>query len=321
MTNSTPALKTAVLALAVLLPMTGCTGGRDPWPERPGPKVLAYFPPLYSLAATVAGDDAQVMSLITHVGPHHFEPTMRDARCLTRADLFLTVGLGLDDAVSRKLRDTVGNSKLKLVALGETLPRDSLREGGCNCEHGHDHGDHGHYDPHVWLGIPEAKRMTLAIANELAAIDPAHAAGYRSRAEALAGRLDRLQAEGKALLAAKKEKPKLLSFHDSLFYFARSFDVEVVDSIEAPGQEPSQRKVAQLVETCKKNGVRLIAVEPQYPTHTSARVILDALKAAGVDAAFVVIDPLETADAADLTPDFYERTMRGNVERLAGALQ
>src|SRR3712207_949745 len=81
----------------------GCNGGRDPWADKPGPKVLAYFPPIYSFAASVAGDDAQVRSLITSVGPHHFDPSARDAVALHRADLFLTNGLGLDDAVCAKL--------------------------------------------------------------------------------------------------------------------------------------------------------------------------------------------------------------------------
>ena len=69
------ALVALLLACAI-----GCNGGRDPWMDRPGPKVMAYFPPLYCLASTIAGDDAQVQSLITHVGPHHFEPTAQCAR-------------------------------------------------------------------------------------------------------------------------------------------------------------------------------------------------------------------------------------------------
>jgi ABC-type Zn uptake system ZnuABC Zn-binding protein ZnuA len=311
------------LAVLIGLGVAGCSGGADPWAERPGPKVLAYFPPVYSLAASVAGEDAQVRSLITHVGPHHFEPTARDARALRRTDLFLTIGLGLDDEIARKLAGTSGGPNLRHVALGELLPKESLREGGCeHCrKHGHDHShDHG-YDPHVWLGIAEAVRMVDAIRDALTELDPAHAEGYRARAAATVGRLNSLLAEGRAALAAKAEMPRLITFHDSLHYFARSFGAEVVDSIEAPGQEPSRKKLDELVKACRDGGVRLIAVEPQYPTHTSARTLLTELKRHGVEAAFVEIDPMETAEAADLTPDYYERTARANLMRLAGALK
>src|SRR5262245_6742924 len=106
---------TASLGVFVALFLTSCSATPDPWANRPGPKVLAYFPPLYSLAATIAGDDAQVQSLITHVGPHHFEPKARDVRALHRADLFFTIGLGLDDTVASKLSKAAGNAELKTI--------------------------------------------------------------------------------------------------------------------------------------------------------------------------------------------------------------
>jgi zinc transport system substrate-binding protein len=247
---------------------------------------------------------------------------------LQRTDLFFTIGLGLDDAVSRKLAGNSSNRALKRVALGERLPKDVLHEGTCSCGHKHDHEEHHddashhvEYDPHVWLAPSEAATMSLAIAGELAAFDPAHAEGYQARATALAARLVKLQADGKQMLAAKSEKPKLISYHGSLHYFARSFDIDVVDSLEAPGVEPSPNKIAKLVESCQKNGARLIAVEPQYPSNTGARVLLDALKGKGIDAAYVEIDPLETAAPHDLTPDFYERKMRENIKRLADVLK
>src|SRR5205085_243547 len=117
--------------------------------------------------------------------------------------------------------------------------------------------------------------------------------------DALIGRLTLLQKEGADRIAAKAEKAKLISFHDSLFYFARSFGVEIVDNIEAPGQEPSAKKLTQLVEACQKSGARIIAVEPQYPTRGGAQVLLSELKQKGIDAVFVEIDPLETANPGD----------------------
>src|SRR5207237_5048253 len=130
-----------VVVACGLLGFLGCSSPKSPWAARPGPKVLAYFPPLYSLAATVAGEDAQVLSLITHVGPHDFEPTPRDARTLQGADLFFTIGLGLDDSVSRKLAASSSNKSLKRVALGERLPKEALVEGTCSCGHKHDAGE------------------------------------------------------------------------------------------------------------------------------------------------------------------------------------
>jgi ABC-type Zn uptake system ZnuABC Zn-binding protein ZnuA len=307
--------------------LAGCTAnGGDPWQDRPGPKVLAFFPPLYSLAASVAGDDAQVLPLLTTKGPHDYEPKPADARKLRRADLFLINGLGLDDTVAAKLAQTCGNPNLKTVELAEQLPESMLLPAGFEAhDHaGHDHHGHQHgaHDPHVWLGVPEAILLAEGVRDELTKLDAAHADGYRQRTAALADRLRKLQADGTAALAAKKEKARLLTHHDALRYFARSFGAEIVGAIEMSGHEPSPKRLNELVKLCQEKHVRLIAVEPQYPSNTGAQAVLRELHRKGVaDAAFVELDTLETADAADLTADFYERKMRANLDTLAGALQ
>lgn len=317
--------KRITVALAPLaFVVAGCTAAPDPWPARAGVKVLAFFPPLYSLAASVAGDDAQVLSLLTTKGPHDYEPVRTDARKLTRANLFLINGLGLDEIVAGRLASSGGAKSMKLVELGKAVPQASLLEGGCNCghEHGHKH-DHDHgYDPHVWLGIPEAMAMAGAICNELSALDPAHAAGYSARAAELTERLARLQDKGRALIASKAEKPRLLTHHDSMRYFARTFGVEIVDSIEMPGREPSAARLNELVAKCKEKQTRLIAVEPQYSSNTGAQALLKELQRQGMpDAAFVELDPLETVEPSELDAGWYERKLWANVEALAKALK
>src|SRR4051812_33667903 len=321
----TRSLGFGIVALAAAaLTLAGCGGGGDGWQDRPGPKVLAFFPPLYSLAAQVAGDDAQVQSLLTAKGPHDYEFQPADARKLRRADLFLINGLGLDDDVGKRLAGAAGNPKLKTVEVGESVPEADLLAAGAHehAEHGHDHKhEHGAHDLHVWLGIPEAVHMVAAIRDALAEADPAHKDGYAKRADALTGRLLSLQAEGKDRLRNKTQKARLLTQHDAMRYFARSFGAEVVAAVELPGQEPNAQRLRELVKLCQDHDVRLIAVEPQYPSNTAARVVLEELRGKNVDAVFVVLDPLETADPAGLTPDFYERTMRANLDNLAGALQ
>jgi zinc transport system substrate-binding protein len=244
---------------------------------------------------------------------------------LRRADLMVINGLGLDNSMARKLMRASRNRGLKLVEAGAAIPTSQLREGACTC--GHDHGEeehdpsHVHYDPHVWLGIPEAIVMVQAIRDALIAADPEHRSGYEERASAYVERLQALMQEGRSLLADKKDR-RLLAFHDSLFYFARTFDLEVVDSIEAtPGQEPDSSKLKEIIAMSKGKGVRAIAVEPQYASDTSARVILRALRNEGIDADFVVVDTLETARPDEMTESYYENKMRQNLQNLAAKLK
>src|SRR5262249_47447949 len=131
--------------------------------------------------------------------------------------------------------------------------------------------------------------------------------------------LKKLKEEGRRLLAGKKNR-RIISQHDSLAYFGRCFDVEVVDSIRPfPGIEADAGKIADLVKVCKTKGVRVLTVEPQYSSR-NAKLLQSELKNKGVeDVEIVEIDPLETAPG-DFDADYYIKTMRKNIETLAKAL-
>src|SRR3954469_24925522 len=85
-----------VAGCAVLLP--GCRGTRDDgWPkDKTGPKVVVSFAPLYCFAVNVADDDAPVRNPLTATGPHHVNPTDKDARLIRRANIFFVNGINLE---------------------------------------------------------------------------------------------------------------------------------------------------------------------------------------------------------------------------------
>jgi ABC-type Zn uptake system ZnuABC Zn-binding protein ZnuA len=76
------------------------------------------------------------------------------------------------------------------------------------------------------------------------------------------------------------------------------------------------------MKVCKDQNVSVIAVEPQYPSNTSAKTLLEEIKRKGLEhARHVIVDPLETAGPEELQdPGFYEQKMRQNLKNLAEAL-
>jgi len=317
----------ALVPAVALLPLIGCGGGDSAWDSsRSGPKVVVSFAPLYCFAANVAGPDAQVKNVMTTTGPHDFNPTDNDARLLAKADLLLINGLELDNAVAETMKRGSGNRNLAILDLGKAIPEAQLMQGECHHNHhGHDK-PHAHgIDPHVWLSPEMAILMTEAIRDKLVELDPAHEAGYKQRAADYVGKLRQLHADGKAMLKGKADR-KLVTFHESLNYFARSFELQVAGVVQKkPGVEPNLDEIRNLVKECEKNGVRLIAVEPQYGRESSAKAILDELRRSKVanlaDAALVELDPLETVSPAALSPDWYEKKLRANLEALRDAMK
>jgi ABC-type Zn uptake system ZnuABC Zn-binding protein ZnuA len=331
----------ALLGAAVVLPLS-CGGGSDPWAGLGGPpRVVATFPPLYCFVRNVGGPHVAVLSICTSSGPHDFDPGPADGQKLHKADLLVLNGLGLEDRFASRLADASNNPKLRglsgpgVLNLGDRLLKvpglvDKFGEhddhdhdhGKAEEAHGHDH-DHGDYDPHVWLGIPQAVKMVEVIRDALSEADPAHKAEYDRNAADYVARLRKLHEEGKAALEGKKNR-KIVTSHDSLHYFAESFGLEIEDVIQlTPGTEPDPQTVARLVEKCKKEGVRVIATEPQFRQQGTAGTLLRELRRKGVDDAEVIeLDPLETLSEGDmLDAGWYERRLNFNLDQLKKALR
>jgi ABC-type Zn uptake system ZnuABC Zn-binding protein ZnuA len=310
------------LGLLVTVPMAGCGDSGPDWPERPGPKVVVSFPPLYCFAANVGGDEVSVKSVMSSQGPHHFDPKPADARLLSKADLFVVNGLTLDERIAEKMTAAAGSKTLKLVNLGDRFHINELEMGACEHEGG-DHHHHSHAtDPHVWLGPDMAIRQVEGIRDALKEVDPSRAAGYDSRAAEYVAKIRQIKADGLAKLAGKADR-KIVTFHGSLAYFAREFKIDVVEVIQKnPGQEPSAAALKKLVDVCVEKKVRVIVGDPQYSGQGSARRVLSELKAKGIaDAVLVEIDPLETAPPTELNAGWYDEKMRDNLDKLARELR
>jgi zinc transport system substrate-binding protein len=314
----------ALLAVAVLLP--GCRGPEDPWKDVPGgpPRVLTSFAPIYCFAKAVAGPDVAVLSLLTTTGPHDHDVVPDDLLAVEKADLFLINGLTIDD-FAIKVANPGGKAKADLIQkLGDAIPTAQLIRFS-EAEHKHAHGEkcdcaHGEFDPHVWLGVPEAVCMVKHVAELLGKRDPAHKDDYKARADAYVKQLNQLLADGQKALKDKKNR-KFITNHHSFRYFARAFGLEVVDSIQMqPGVEADGAQLARLVKLCKENDVRVIGVEPQY-SHKAAETLQNSLRKDLPDLVIVELDPIETAPPERLSPDYYLERMRQNVEILAKHLR
>src|SRR5665213_452115 len=295
--------------IAALAMLSGCSPAANPWP--PGKlKVVVSFPPLDSFVKKVAGDHATVVCLAKESGVHHYEPTPYDATLLRRADFLFANGLELDGRFLERIVINSGNPKLAYVKLGETIPKNQLIKMA-----------NGEIDPHVWLGPTRAMIMVEAIRDRLKEADKEHAKDYDDHAESYTKELKTLLDHGREKSGPFKDK-KLLSFHESLNYFAADFGLDVVGYIEpGPGMEPSTSRYTDIVAMCKNQHIRVIAVEPQYPETAAVNVKNELKKRGAGDVIIVEIDPLETATSADLTdPDWYTKKTTENIDKLADEL-
>jgi ABC-type Zn uptake system ZnuABC Zn-binding protein ZnuA len=306
--------------------LAGCTNGRDgagsAWKEKNKLKVLTTIVPLYCLTANIAGDDAEVLCLMTVHGPHDFQPTEQDTRLLSETDLFIANGLGLEDFLDGMLKNA-DNKRLKVVRAGNFIPVEMrIPADGKPHYHGDKLVTHTGADPHVWLGVEEAKYMVDGIASALADRDAKHAQGYQQRANETKQRLDKLQEFAKTI---PQNKGGLVTFHDSFRYFGRSLHIDIVGTIrDVRGEHDiSPAALREQAEEFKKKGVHVIGVEPQYPRGIAQNLAkeIDAAKTKLID-----LDPLETGRALPGEPykldkNYYFEKMHENLLHLRNAFE
>lgn len=269
-------------------------------------RVVTTFAPLYSFTAAIAGDDALVENLLPPgVGPHDFAFTPSDMERLSQADIVVANGLGLEQWLSNAIR--TANPHVTLVeasaGIATRVPDQALRLGGGNAGE----GEPGPADPHVWLDPIRAQTMAANIALALATADPAHAAAYGTRRDALVTRLTALDKEIRTGLSGASDR-RFVAFHDAFGYFAERYGLQTVAVIEtSPGKEPSPRDVAQIVSLIRRSGVKALFTEPQFSP---------ALVQAIADETGLVTHALDPLETSAFTADGYFDGMRANLAAL-----
>ena len=166
-------------------------------PPKPKPIVVASFYPLYEFSRQVAGDRAEVRSMVPPgVEPHDWEPAPQDVARLEKAQVFVYNGAGFEPWADKLLANLGGKGPVVAVATDgiELLPADLP---------GHDHG-HGkgpkdrkpakneavQQDPHVWLDPVLAQRQVENIRAALAKADPRQCRALRRPGQCLHGAAD-----------------------------------------------------------------------------------------------------------------------------------
>ncbi|MFM8378324.1 MAG: metal ABC transporter solute-binding protein, Zn/Mn family [Planctomycetia bacterium] len=188
-----------------------------PAADRAPPQVLATTTIVADLVRQVAGDRVALDTLLgPGIDPHGYKATPRDADRLARADLVVASGLHLEGKLGELLAKL--GRRTRVVTVAEALPRDRLLEVAP-----------GLFDPHVWFDARLWSLTAPAVAEALAAVDPAGVDVYQARARDYAARLARLDDDLRTRVAAiPAERRVLVTAHDAFRYFGRAYGIEVV---------------------------------------------------------------------------------------------
>ena len=318
-------------ALSSLVLVAGCNGSAaSPSPsESTGAAadytVIATTSVFADLAQLALGDNVVIETIVpAGVDVHTFEPSPADAQKLAGADLIVMNGLGLDEwALS--LLEAAGKSEEDVLELAEGIDESNAwvylegeehdeEEGKEEAEEGEEHG-HGGSDPHIWLDPKGAAIYVDRIAARVAAELPERAAEIESARDAGLAEIAALDEELRVgFTAVEASARKIVTFHDAFGYFARAYEIEIVGvAVEAPGQEPSAKEIAALIDAIKAAGVTSVFSEAQFPSK-----VLDQVAA---ETGATVLENLYSDALGDAPANSYLGAMRANASAILASFK
>jgi zinc/manganese transport system substrate-binding protein len=238
------------------------------------------------IARHVAGPDVEVDTLVPETaGPHDYAPSAKDRARLEDADVVVAWGAGLEAG----------------------LPLDNLDKEPVALAGGQD-------NPHIWMSPELVARSLPKLSAALAEADPQHADAYRSRAAAYVDELARLDRQvRRTLRAIPPDRRKLVSSHDSLGHFVKSYGFEFVGAPFglAPESEASAETVADLIERVEREDVPAVFAEDT----DDPELMREIARAAGVE----VVDDLLTEGFGDRV-ESYQDMLLYDARRITEAL-
>lgn len=238
------------------------------WPIEAGAKirVAASINDLASIANSVGADQVEVFAIARpNTDVHRVEALPSYMVKVSRAQIYLKVGLQLDQWAD-PIIDGSRNQRLTIVDCSQGVRVLEVPAGRVDASMG---DVHPNGNPHYWLDPRNGGVIARTIAEAFARQDPAHAADFRSRAEAFARDAEATWKKGVQTASSLPSKV-VFTYHRSWSYFADAFGLEVAATAEpVPGIPPTARHLADLVQIAKSRGVRVLIKEPYFQTDAS----------------------------------------------------
>lgn len=237
-----------LLLLPVLMGLASCAT------EKPSKQVITVsIEPLRFLTEQLAGDKFEVRTVMPDgANPETYNPTMQQMQLLAESTAYIRVGtLGFEKTQMRMITENCPH--LYVVNAAEKTPEITL------C--GHD-GHKEEIDPHTWMAPRNMNIMALNICKALAHIDYKNAEFYDQNLTNFLHYSDSLNLIIAQRLDTLPSRTFLIN-HPSLGHFAMQYRLQQL-SVEHDGKEASAEQMADLIDECRRDSVRIILVQEQH---------------------------------------------------------
>ena len=233
--------------------------------------VVSTTEDLGSLAREIGGDKVSVTALAKgYQDPHFVDPKPSFILAVSRADVLIVVGRELEIGWLPPLLTSSRNAKIQPGANGYLdasqnvnileIPTGQITRAM---------GDvHPAGNPHYWLEPGNGRKIAQAIRDKFSQLSPGNASYFAQRYTDFDMRLAAAEKRWDAALAPYKGT-KLVTFHRSWPNFMEHWGLNVIGYVEPkPGIPPSPQHTLEVIDGMKREGAKLIVVEPYFDLKT-----------------------------------------------------
>jgi ABC-type Zn uptake system ZnuABC Zn-binding protein ZnuA len=226
---------------------------------------------LKSITELIGSDKVEVSSIATgYQNPHFVDPKPSYIIKLSRADMFVTVGLDLETGWSPQLLSSSRNPKIQKGSNGyvDASVGVILLQVPSSINRGE--GDiHIYGNPHYWLDPVNGKQIAKNICDGLEKISPENKAFFEANLNAFNTKID-LKLKEWTMKISPYKGAKIIAYHNEWCYFEQRFGLVIVDFMEPkPGIPPTPTQLVKIISEVKSNAIKLIISSPYFTTSSS----------------------------------------------------
>lgn len=250
-------MRKGLTILALLLLLVGC--GSNNANEKQNIVYVTIYP-IEFIVDYLIGEHIEVVSIIPLGGDaHSYVPTQKQMNDIIESDIFIYLGLGLEEA-AHSIEDAIINEEVVTLELGSLLDmdHDSHEE-----EHeDHEHGEHDNH--HIWVDPEYMIDMATIVKEQLVKYYPEYETDIVKNYQNLINDLKQVDELYRDTLSDTRIDTFIVT-HDAFKHLEKYGINSLAIKDESHSKDPTQKEMSQIIEKAEQLGITYIVYEQNIP--------------------------------------------------------
>jgi zinc transport system substrate-binding protein len=218
--------------------------------------IIVSISPEVEFVQKIGGDKVETFLMVeSGSSPHTYEPKPSQMRILSKAKLYLAIGVEFEKSWLNRFQSQ--NRDLKIIDISKDIKRIDN-------------------NPHIWTAPHNVKIIANNIFEALSSNDKENREYYRENLKQYLKEIDSIDKKIRETLTYTPKGCKFMVFHPAWGYFANEYNLEEL-AIEIDGKAPKPRELIDIIKKARAENIKVLFTQPEFSDKT-AQIIAKTLK-------------------------------------------